>query len=243
MNLDAVRTFVAAADAGQFQDAAADLSITQQAVSKRIAGLERDLGVQLFGRTARGARLTADGQAFLPHARALLQAEQRAADAVRPGRPLRVDVINPRIAPARLLSGFHDAHPDLRLEVVAARTLGFAPLGDVGVHLAPAGLDRRPVDRDLEARMEDDLRGPPGVLGHHLGGDVAPPDHGQGSHQAASQVESKVGSVGRRAASATAVIVVASSPRPVVRCSKASPRRRAARRAVASRAGSSDWAR
>jgi DNA-binding transcriptional LysR family regulator len=119
MNLDAVRTFVAAADAGQFQDAAADLSITQQAVSKRIAGLERDLGVQLFGRTARGARLTADGQAFLPHARALLQAEQRAADAVRPGRrPLRVDVINPRIAPARLLSGFHDAHPDLRLEVV-----------------------------------------------------------------------------------------------------------------------------
>ncbi len=32
-----MRTFVAAADAGQFSDAAADLSITQQAVSKRIA--------------------------------------------------------------------------------------------------------------------------------------------------------------------------------------------------------------
>jgi len=119
MNLDAVRTFVAVADAGQFQDAAADLSVTQQAVSKRMAGLERDLGVRLFGRTARGARLTADGQAFLPHARALLLAEQRAADAVRPGRrALRVDVINPRIAPARLLSAFHDAHPALGLEVV-----------------------------------------------------------------------------------------------------------------------------
>jgi DNA-binding transcriptional LysR family regulator len=119
MKLDAVRTFVAAADAGQFQDAAADLSITQQAVSKRIAGLERDLAVRLFGRTARGARLTADGQAFLPHARALLLAEQRAAESVRPGRrALSVDVINPRIAPARLLRDFHDAQPGLGLEVV-----------------------------------------------------------------------------------------------------------------------------
>ncbi|WP_436789021.1 LysR family transcriptional regulator, partial [Yinghuangia sp. YIM S10712] len=77
MDLAAVRTFVSAADAGQFQEAAAELSITQQAVSKRIAVLEKDLGVRLFMRTPRGARLTIDGQAFLPHARALLDAEQR----------------------------------------------------------------------------------------------------------------------------------------------------------------------
>ena len=77
MDLEAVRTFTAAADADRFQDAAAELSITQQAVSKRIAALEKDLGVRLFTRTARGGRLTIDGQAFLPHARALLQAEER----------------------------------------------------------------------------------------------------------------------------------------------------------------------
>jgi hypothetical protein len=53
VNLDAVRTFVAVADAGQFQEAAADLSITQQAVSKRVAALERDLGARLFTRTPR----------------------------------------------------------------------------------------------------------------------------------------------------------------------------------------------
>ena len=53
MDLDAVCTFVAAADAGQFQQAAAALSITQQAVSKRIATLEKDLDVRLFTRTAR----------------------------------------------------------------------------------------------------------------------------------------------------------------------------------------------
>lgn len=37
MDLDAVRTVVAIADAGRFQDAAVDLSVTQQAVSKRVA--------------------------------------------------------------------------------------------------------------------------------------------------------------------------------------------------------------
>ncbi|MGW1074900.1 LysR family transcriptional regulator [Streptomyces sp. NPDC002537] len=119
MDLNAVRTFVAIADAGQFQQAAASLSITQQAVSKRMAALEKDLGVRLFTRTARGARLTVDGQAFLPHARALLRAEERAAASVRPGsRAMRVDVIGRRLAPADLLRGFHRAHPGIELDVV-----------------------------------------------------------------------------------------------------------------------------
>lgn len=119
MDLDAVRTFVAVADGGRFQEAAAELAITQQAVSKRIAALERELAVRLFTRTPRGARLTIDGQAFLPHARALLQAEEKALASVRPGsRALRVDVITMRSAPGVLLRGFHEAHPHVELDVV-----------------------------------------------------------------------------------------------------------------------------
>ena len=119
MDLDAVRTFVVVVEAGQFSAAADDLSITQQAVSKRIAALEKDLNVRLFTRTARGVQLTIDGQAFLPHARDLLRADERAADSVRPGRrALRVDVINPRIAPALVLRDFHRAHPEVELDVV-----------------------------------------------------------------------------------------------------------------------------
>jgi DNA-binding transcriptional LysR family regulator len=119
VDLDAVRAFVAVADTGQFQRAAAPLSISQQAVSKRIAALENDLGVRLFTRTARGAQLTIDGQAFLPHARNLLRVEERAAASVRPGRrALRVDVIGRRLAPAGLLREFHRAHPESELDVV-----------------------------------------------------------------------------------------------------------------------------
>ena len=119
MDLVAVRTFVAVADAGQFQEAAADLSITQQAVSKRIAALEKELSVRLFTRTARGAQLTIDGQAFLPHARGLLQAEERAAASVRPGRrALRVDVIARQVAPAGLMREFYREHPAIELDIV-----------------------------------------------------------------------------------------------------------------------------
>jgi DNA-binding transcriptional LysR family regulator len=119
VDLEAVRTFVAAADAGQFQGAADELSITQQAVSKRIAALEKDLEVRLFTRTARGAQLTIDGKAFLPHARELLRVAERADASVRPGRrALRVDVVNRRIAPAVLLQDFYRAHPGIDLDVV-----------------------------------------------------------------------------------------------------------------------------
>jgi DNA-binding transcriptional LysR family regulator len=130
VDLDAVRTFVVAADAGQFQEAAAALSITQQAVSKRIATLEKDLGVRLFTRTARGAQLTIDGQAFLPHARELLRVAERADASVRPGRrALRVDVVNRRITPAVLLQDFYRLHPEIELDIV---TLA----GDVDIAIA-----------------------------------------------------------------------------------------------------------
>ncbi|GAB2793591.1 LysR family transcriptional regulator [Streptomyces daliensis] len=127
MDVMAVRTFVAVVDTGQFQEAAAGLSITPQAVSKRVAALERELGVQLFTRDARGARLTIDGQAFLPHARTLLHSAERALASVRPGhRALRVDVIGRQLSLAGLLRGFHRAHPEIELDVVTLYDSGTA---------------------------------------------------------------------------------------------------------------------
>jgi DNA-binding transcriptional LysR family regulator len=73
----------------------------------------------LFARVAGGVHLTPDGRAFLPHAREVLRAVDRAVLAVRPERRvLRVDVAHRRIAPAAVLHAFHREHPDLPLEVV-----------------------------------------------------------------------------------------------------------------------------
>lgn len=154
VDLSAVRTFVAVAEAGQFQVAAALLGVTQQAVSKRVAALERELAVTLFTRTARGARLTIDGQAFLPHARALLEAEERAVASVRPGRrPLRVDVIGRRAATAGLLRDFHRARPDVDLDVVA--------LPDVRAALAALGSGA--IDASFRCVTMPGLRLPDGI--------------------------------------------------------------------------------
>lgn len=55
MDTEALRSFVRAAELGQFQHAADELGVSQQAVSKRIAALERALEVRLFARTTRGS--------------------------------------------------------------------------------------------------------------------------------------------------------------------------------------------
>jgi DNA-binding transcriptional LysR family regulator len=157
MDLDAVRTFVAAADAGQFQQAATTLSLTQQAVSKRIAMLERELGVRLFTRTARGAQLTIDGQALLPHARELQRVQQRAADSVRPGRrALRLDVMSYRTAPAAVVRGFHQAHPDVELDLVtivdsAPAAIAAIEAGTIDASFRAVGSPVSQLPRGLEA--------------------------------------------------------------------------------------------
>ncbi|MFI2713572.1 LysR family transcriptional regulator [Micromonospora sp. NPDC018662] len=122
MDTEAVRSFVRAADVGQLQHAADELGVTQQAVSKRVAALERELAVRLFTRTARGVDLTLDGRAFLPHARGIVANADRAVAALRPGsRALRIDVLGLRTAQAVALHDYWRAHPGTRLDVVTIR--------------------------------------------------------------------------------------------------------------------------
>ncbi|MFC3983291.1 LysR family transcriptional regulator [Streptosporangium jomthongense] len=156
MDLEAVRTFVAAAEAGRFQEAAAELAVTQQAVSKRVATLERDLGVRLFTRTPRGAELTIDGQAFLPHARELLRVAERAVASVRPGgRPLRVDVIASRGATSGLMRGFHQAHPEIELDVVMLfdieQAVAAIRSGVIDASFRAVAMPGRPLPEDVES--------------------------------------------------------------------------------------------
>ena len=63
-SLSGITTFVAAARAQSFTDAAEGLGISKSAVGKSIARLEERLGVKLFHRTTRQISLTTDGEAF-----------------------------------------------------------------------------------------------------------------------------------------------------------------------------------
>ncbi|GAA2327023.1 hypothetical protein GCM10010246_05980 [Streptomyces cuspidosporus] len=54
----------------------------RSSVSQQIRRLEREFGLALFDRTTPTVMLTAEGRAFLPHARAILRAERSAAEAM-----------------------------------------------------------------------------------------------------------------------------------------------------------------
>ncbi|MFB7615961.1 LysR substrate-binding domain-containing protein [Kitasatospora sp. NPDC056181] len=68
VNLAQLRALIAVADAGGFGAAAAELGISQSAVSHAVAALERTLGAPVLHRTA-PARPTPLGEQILPHAR------------------------------------------------------------------------------------------------------------------------------------------------------------------------------
>jgi LysR family glycine cleavage system transcriptional activator len=78
--LNAIRAFEAAARHLSFTEAAKELCVTQGAVSRHVAGLEKDLGARLFSRHHRAIELTAKGEIYF---RALRDAFDRIQDATR----------------------------------------------------------------------------------------------------------------------------------------------------------------
>ncbi len=72
LDLTALRSFVAVADAGGVTRAAGFLNLTQSAVSMQLKRLEAALDIQLLDRSARTIALTASGEQLLGYARQML---------------------------------------------------------------------------------------------------------------------------------------------------------------------------
>ncbi|OYU90733.1 MAG: LysR family transcriptional regulator [Bradyrhizobiaceae bacterium PARB1] len=68
MDIEELRTFVEVANAGGVSPAARRLGVSKSIVSRQLARIEAELGVQLLARTTRGAALTEAGVAFRDHA-------------------------------------------------------------------------------------------------------------------------------------------------------------------------------
>ncbi len=119
MELRQLAVVVAVAEEGGFTAAAQRLRTVQSTVSTVVRALERDLGTPLFHRTTHRVVLTPAGEAFVPAARAALEAAERARAAVSPvtGR-VRLGVCPGLLADLhRTLARLRHTHPGLTLEV------------------------------------------------------------------------------------------------------------------------------
>ncbi|MDB5757120.1 MAG: LysR family transcriptional regulator [Burkholderia sp.] len=128
--LDDLRVFCLAARKASFAAAALELGTSPAFVSKRIAILERALGVALFHRAARRVTVTDDGERVYASAQQIFEGVEQMGETVAGGRldprgVLRVTTSfllgRKHIAPA--LSLLAQQHPalDIRLDVVDRR--------------------------------------------------------------------------------------------------------------------------
>jgi DNA-binding transcriptional LysR family regulator len=148
MQVHQLRYFVSAAEASGISRAAEKLRISQPALSRQIALLEDELGVQLFKRERQRVRLTEAGACFLPRARKILDDMDAAARLVRERfggerRTLRLGfigaVLDDVVAPAvrdfaathpRVQVRLHDLSPQDQMERLRAGELDLGILGN-----------------------------------------------------------------------------------------------------------------
>ena len=126
--LNALRAFEAAGRHLSFTKAAAELHVTQAAISHQIKALEQALACQLFRRFNRRLMLTDPGQAFLPtltEAFDKIDTASRRLCAEEAIGPLKVSVANSFAAKWLLprLPRFHARNSDIDVQVSASDTL------------------------------------------------------------------------------------------------------------------------
>ncbi|MFD7322035.1 LysR family transcriptional regulator [Streptomyces sp. NPDC059875] len=116
-----LRCFLAIAEEGNVTRAAARLHLTQPAVSRTLAALEKHLGTRLVDRSTHHVALTAEGRAFHDRAAAAVAAFDAALDPDRlRRRPLRLghawSAFGPYTTP--LLRRWQREHPETPLELL-----------------------------------------------------------------------------------------------------------------------------
>src|SRR5579864_5633654 len=156
-------TFVRAAEQGGFTAAAAELGISQAAVSQRIARLEKELRVSLFDRRAGRNSLTEAGQRLYKYARRILDLHERARSdlggfhpPVSGDLPIAASSVPGECYLPALLSDFQKKHPHVHVRATVSDSSsvmkdvekGKASLGLIGQKAEKSNLESRLIGTD-----------------------------------------------------------------------------------------------
>ena len=124
-NLLWLRSFEATSRHASFTAAAAELGLTQAAVSHHVGALEHQLGHMLFKRTTRRVTLTESGRAYLPSVRSALQDLALSTEALFGGKAEETVTIRAPISAAVFiitpaLPAFQAKHPQIDVRLLSA---------------------------------------------------------------------------------------------------------------------------
>lgn len=135
INLHHLRLFTAVVEHGGFTRAAAELNLSQPAISKSLQELERQLHVRLIDRVGRSATLTDAGRALYARASELFGVEQLAERELREIRGLKLGRLRVAATPTiaayflpPVLGRFHRRRPSVRIEVATGSAMTVAKL-------------------------------------------------------------------------------------------------------------------
>ena len=117
MELGQIKYFVLVARLQNMSKAAQVLGIAQPTLSRSIAGLERELGTQLFDRSGKKLTFNARGKNFLERAQHAIKELDNAAAAVKDGATITVGLFCMSEHLIRCLSAFTREHPEVTLNI------------------------------------------------------------------------------------------------------------------------------
>ena len=135
-SLNGLRAFEAAARHLSFTVAAAELNVTQTAISHQIRRLEQELGIRLFVRQNRALALTPEAREYLPGVRAAFNDLRLATDRLLrkdDDHVLTISTLASLAAKWLLprLSAFQEAHPGIDVRITTSTALVDFRTGDV----------------------------------------------------------------------------------------------------------------
>ena len=134
MDIKQLLTMITLSQTLNYQKAAEQLQYAPSTLFKHIQMLEQEVGAPLFGKTGRQLRLTQQGQAFLVHARRMVEEYYLALDSVCEEEKLEGTItvggceINTAYSLMNLFEGFSRAHAEVRLNMMTSHNAGVPAL-------------------------------------------------------------------------------------------------------------------
>lgn len=134
MDIKQLLTMITLSQTLNYQKAAEQLQYAPSTLFKHIQMLEQEVGAPLFGKTGRQLQLTQQGQAFLVHARRMVEEYYLALDSVCAEEKLEGTItvggceINTAYSLLSLFEGFSRSHAEVRLNMMTSHNAGVPAL-------------------------------------------------------------------------------------------------------------------